>query len=113
MLKRNYISLEKNLKDYKRYTNLLGSDIANLKIESGKCIYIINFEEDGTYKVYTTKDYTEKEIPSHYTKLYEFKNSIKLIDDDDFIEFTAETIEVYKAGFSIIVNLKGIENAEN
>lgn len=112
MIKRNYNNLEKNLKDYKRYTNLLGSDIASLKIESGKWIYIINFEEDGTYKVYTTKDYTESEIPSHYTKLYEFKNSIKLIDDD-FIKFEAEIIEIYKAGFSVIVNLKGIENAEN
>jgi|GEM_PF-3718260 len=110
MLKRNYISLEKNLKDYKRYTNLLGSDIANLKIESGKWIYIINFEEDGTYKVYTIKDYTDNEVPAYYAKLDIFKNSIKLIDDDDFIEFTAETIEVYKAGLSILVNLKGIKN---
>ena len=110
MIKKNYNNLEKNLKDYKRYTNLLGSDIANLKIESGKWIYIINFEEDGTYKVYTTKDYTEKEIPSHYTKLYEFKNSIKLIDDNDFIEFKSGTIEVYKSGFSLLINLKGTEN---
>ncbi len=113
MIKRNYNNLEKNLKDYKRYTNLLGSDIASLKIEAERITYIINFGEDGTYKVYTTKNYTESEIPSHYTKLYEFKNSIKLIDDDDFIEFEARIIEIYKAGFSVLINLKGIENAEN
>lgn len=107
MLKRNYISLEKDINDYKKYVNLLGSDIASLRVEAGKWVYIINFEEDGTYKVYTTKDYTEEEIPSHYTKLYTFKNSIKLIDDNDFIKFKAGTIEVYKVGFSVLVNLKG------
>ena len=110
MLKRNYKDLEKDVKDYKRYTNLLGSDIASLKVEAGMVVYTINFGEDGTYKVYTTKDYIDNEVPSHYTKLYIFKNSIKLIDDDDFIEFEAETIEVYKAGFSILVNLKGFKN---
>ena len=89
---------------------MLGSDVANVKIEAGMILYTINFGEDGTYKVYTTKDYTDNEVPAYYTKLYMFKNSIKLIDDDDFIEFTAETIEVYKAGFSILVNLKGIKN---
>lgn len=108
MIKRNYSNLEKDVKNYKKYINLLGSDIASLKIEAGKWIYIINFGEDGTYKVYTTKDYTECEIPSHYTKLYTFKNSIKLIDDYDFIEFEAEIIEVYQAGFSILINLKGV-----
>lgn len=108
MIKRNYNNLEKNLKDYKRYTNLLGSDIASLKIEAVMIAYMINFGEDGTYKVYTTKDYTESEIPSYYTKLYEFKNSIKLIDDDDFIEFKAGIIEIYKAGFSVLINLKGV-----
>lgn len=108
MIKRNYNNLEKNLKDYKRYTNLLGSDIASLKIEAVMIAYMINFGEDGTYKVYTTKDYTESEIPSYYTKLYEFKNSIKLIDDDDFIEFEAGIIEIYKAGFSVLINLKGV-----
>lgn len=110
MLKRNYKDLEKDVKDYKKYINLLGSDVANVKIEAGMILYTINFGEDGTYKVYTTKDYTDNEVPAYYTKLYMFKNSIKLIDDDDFIEFTAETIEVYKAGFSILVNLKGIKN---
>ena len=113
MIKRNYSNLEKDVKNYKKYINLLGSDIASLKIEAERRTYIINFREDGTYKVYTTKDYTESEIPSHYTKLYEFKNSIKLIDDDDFIEFEARIIEIYKAGFSVLINLKGIENAEN
>ena len=110
MIKRNYSNLEKDVKNYKKYINLLGSDIASLKIEAGKWIYIINFGEDETYKVYTTKDYTDKEIPSHYTKLYTFKNSIKLIDDNDFIKFKAGTIEVYKAGFSVLINLKGTEN---
>lgn len=110
MIKRNYKNLKKDVKDYKRYINLLGSDVASLKVESGMVVYTINFGEDGTYKVYTTKDYTDNEVPAYYTKLYMFKNSIKLIDDDDFIEFEAESIEVYKAGFSILVNLKGSEN---
>ena len=110
MIKKNYNNLEKNLKDYKKYINLLVSDIASLRVEAGKEIYNINFGEDNLYKVYTTKDYTDKEIPSHYTKLYEFKNSIKLIDDDDFIEFKSDTIEIYQAGFSILVNLKGLQN---
>jgi hypothetical protein len=110
MIKRNYKNLKKDIKDYKRYTNLLGSDVASLKVESGMVVYTINFGEDGTYKVYTIKDYTDNEVPAYYAKLDIFKNSIKLIDDDDFIEFTAETIEVYKAGLSILVNLKGIKN---
>lgn len=108
MIKRKYYDLKKNTRNYKRYTNLLGSDIASLKVEGGEGLYTINFGEDGTYKIYTTKDFTEEEVPKHYTKLYEFKTSIKLIDDDDFIEFEAGTIELYKAGFSIIVNLKSV-----
>ena len=108
MIKRNYNDLEKNLKDYKKYTNLLGSDIASLRIEGESENYSINFGENGIYKIYTTKDYTKSEILSYYIKLYEFKNSIKLIDDDDFIEFRAETIEVYKARFSVLVNLKSV-----
>lgn len=108
MIKRKYYDLKKNTRDYKRYTNLLGSDIASLIVEGESENYSINFGEDGIYKIYTTKDYTEEEIPKYYKKLYEFKNSIKLIDDDDFIEFRAGTIEVYKAGFSIIVNLKSV-----
>ena len=108
MIKRRYYDLKKNTRDYKRYTNLLGSDIASLKVEGGEGLYTINFGEDGTYKIYTTKDYTEEEIPKHYAKLYNFRTSIKLIDDDDFIEFTSEIVEVYKAGFSVLVNLKSV-----
>ena len=92
MIKRNYNDLEKNLKDYKKYTNLLGSDIASLRVEVESENYSINFGEDGIYKIYTTKDYTESEIPSSI----------------NFIEFRAGTIEVYKAGFSVLVNLKSV-----
>lgn len=88
---------------YKFKTTFVGcSDIASL-IAVGigtdgnlntKCI---DFDEDASYKCYLLCE--KQNIPKHYKKVYEFKNWLKIYDDDGkTITLTADSLEVYRAG---------------
>lgn len=91
-------------KSYKEFEkeNIGASDIASLILvgpgESGLQLKELAFGEDGAYDAYMV-DGEDVEIGSHYKEVFEFKNWLKIYDDDGLVYRTnAERIKIYRAG---------------
>lgn len=90
----------KSYKDFpKRYIG--DSDIASLILvgcgENGLKLQELSFGEDNSYSAYII-DENDVEIGSHYTKVAEFKNWLRIYDDDGkTTDLAADKIIVYRA----------------
>ncbi len=103
----------KNYKDIKVY--LGSSDTASLDFfitYTGERIKL-KFGSDGEYSAYVCHNFTEKEIPEHYKKVFETSHFAGItfppeISTEPFtVRFTSiESIQIYRAGdFGCIINL--------
>lgn len=71
-------------------TNLFELEVRRIKWDN-------IFSEDGDYSAYFV--YEEIEIPSHYRKVFECKNSLWIYDDEErTLKVNGERIEIYRAG---------------
>lgn len=95
----------KTYKDFEK-VRIGGSDLARLILDGGKLEYL-NFSEDGEYEAYFV--YEEIEIPSHYRKVFECKNSLWIYDDEErTLKVSGDKIEIYRAGdFGCIIYAPG------
>ena len=91
------------MKHYKENTVSFGySDVAFLTAigggEDGKPkAEFIRFAGDGTYKAYLVDN--REIIPSHYRKICEFENWVRVYDDTELIyEINVKKTEIYRAG---------------
>ena len=97
------------MKTYKDFEKMyIGySDIASLTIRACGCVDMLNFGGDNRYYAYIVNE--EIEMPKHYTKTHEFKNWIKIYDDEKLtFNVKAEKIEIYQSGsYGCIIKLLG------
>lgn len=89
--------------DYKENTIYCfgSSDIATLILvgmkEEGLCSEFLNMGKDGSYKAYVIDE--TYEVPEHYELAYEFRNWLRVYDDDSLVrEFQGKNIKVYRSG---------------
>lgn len=96
------------MKNYKEKIISLGcSDIASLTVRSCGNVGEINFGEDGNYKAYEITE--DCEIPSHYEKVFEGENWLKIYDDFGlcYSANKGKTVTIYRAGsFGCIIQWK-------
>ncbi|MBQ3584513.1 MAG: hypothetical protein IJA27_07345 [Lachnospiraceae bacterium] len=110
-------SEESDIKNYKDFEKqyIGNSDISSLILvgcgEDGLQLKELAFGQDGFYDAYMVEG-ENVEIGKHYKEVAEFKNWLKVYDDEGLIlNLTAKQIKIYRAGeFGCIIQRINSEN---